>query len=240
MTETELNVNIENVYEGPMDLLLDLIKKNKIDIYDIPIAELTEEFIQEMGAISYVNIESFLEFSYMAATLLQIKSRILLPKEEEEEEEDPRDKLVERILEYNYFKYISRLIESDYRVGHKRILKKREDLTILAMNENIGYKEMRVSSLVNVVERFLRKKIIRENRYDFEIEEDPLTLEEGINILNRKISKNENFYFSSLFGKEKSKLEIVTFFLALLELTRIGRISLNQEGNEDILIAGIK
>lgn len=240
MSETELKVSIKNVYEGPMDLLLTLIKKNKVDIYDIPIAQITEEFIQEMGEINYINLESFLEFSYMAATLLQIKSRILLPKEEEEEEEDPRENLVERILEYNYFKYISNLLEDKYYSGSRRFLKKREDLTIFAINEKIGYKDMSVNSLVNIIEKFLRKKIINEREHDFEIEEDSLTLEEGISILSNKISNNKKFYFSSIFNKGDSKMEVLTFFLALLELTRIGRISINQESDEDISIVGIK
>ncbi|MFB0972558.1 MAG: segregation/condensation protein A [Neofamilia sp.] len=109
--ESVINVSIKNIYDGPMDLLLSLIKKEKIDIYDIPISNLTDKFLATMGEISYKNLESFLEFSDMAATLLQIKSKLLLPIfEDESEEEDPRESLVNRIIEYNYFKNLSEIL----------------------------------------------------------------------------------------------------------------------------------
>lgn len=236
--EGTINVSIKNIYDGPMDLLLSLIKKEKIDIYDIPISTLTDRFLTTMGEISYKNLESFLEFSDMAATLLQIKSKLLLPIfDEESEEEDPRDSLVNRIIEYNYYKNLSGVLLEFFDIGSMRLEKKAEDLTILSMSEQIDYSEMDISKITNSFLKLIKESNIDTLIHEFDIEEELITVEEGISFLKEKLTSIQTFNFESLFSKNTTKLEIVTFFLAILELTKIGKIIVNQNIKEGIIIA---
>lgn len=236
--EGTINVSIKNIYDGPMDLLLSLIKKEKIDIYDIPISTLTDRFLTTMGEISYKNLESFLEFSDMAATLLQIKSKLLLPIfDEESEEEDPRDSLVNRIIEYNYYKNLSGVLLEFFDIGSMRLEKKAEDLTILSMSEQIDYSEMDISKITNSFLKLMKESNIDTLIHEFDIEEELITVEEGISFLKEKLTSIQTFNFESLFSKNTTKLEIVTFFLAILELTKIGKIIVNQNIKEGIIIA---
>lgn len=238
MMEGIINVSIKNIYDGPMDLLLSLIKKEKIDIYDIPISTLTDRFLMTMGEISYKNLESFLEFSDMAATLLQIKSKFLLPIfDEESEEEDPRDSLVNRIIEYNYYKNLSGVLLEFFDIGSMRLEKKAEDLTILSMSEQIDYSEMDISKITNSFLKLIKESNIDTLIHEFDIEEELITVEEGISFLKEKLTSMQTFNFESLFSKNTTKLEIVTFFLAILELTKIGKIIVNQNIKEGIIIA---
>lgn len=238
MMEGIINVSIKNIYDGPMDLLLSLIKKEKIDIYDIPISTLTDRFLTTMGEISYKNLESFLEFSDMAATLLQIKSKLLLPIfDEESEEEDPRDSLVNRIIEYNYYKNLSGVLLEFFDIGSMRLEKKAEDLTILSMSEQIDYSEMDISKITNSFLKLIKESNIDTLIHEFDIEEELITVEEGISFLKEKLTSMQTFNFESLFSKNTTKLEIVTFFLAILELTKIGKIIVNQNIKEGIIIA---
>lgn len=238
MMEGIINVSIKNIYDGPMDLLLSLIKKEKIDIYDIPISTLTDRFLTTMGEISYKNLESFLEFSDMAATLLQIKSKLLLPIfDEESEEEDPRDSLVNRIIEYNYYKNLSGVLLEFFDIGSMRLEKKAEDLTILSMSEQIDYSEMDISKITNSFLKLMKESNIDTLIHEFDIEEELITVEEGISFLKEKLTSIQTFNFESLFSKNTTKLEIVTFFLAILELTKIGKIIVNQNIKEGIIIA---
>ncbi|NLW42341.1 MAG: segregation/condensation protein A [Tissierellia bacterium] len=236
--ESVINVSIKNIYDGPMDLLLSLIKKEKIDIYDIPISNLTDKFLATMGEISYKNLESFLEFSDMAATLLQIKSKLLLPIfEDESEEEDPRESLVNRIIEYNYFKNLSEILLGYYDIGSIKLEKKPEDLTILAMSEQIDYKEMDISKLAKSFLNLIKENTIDNIVYDFDIEDELITVEEGIAFLKEKLISFKTINFESLFSENTTKLEVVTYFLAILELTKIGKIVLKQNVEEGIIIA---
>lgn len=232
------DIHIQNVYDGPMEMLLDLIKKDKIDIYDIPISKVTDQYIERMGSLNFNNVDSFLDFSLLAANLLQIKSKMLLPIQEDEEDEiDPRDELVNRIIEYNYYKQISTILSEYYKIGNKKIIKKPEDLTILSMEENIDFKDMNINSLSRVLSKILRKNFTESIEIEFEIEQQSITMEESISLLENRLENKENLYFSTLFNKNTSKLEIVTFFLSVLELIKSRKINVEQTRNyEDILI----
>lgn len=237
--EKQIKINIDNVYEGPMDLLLSLIKENKIDIYDIPIAYITDEFINKIGQITFNNLDSFLDFSLMASILLQIKSKMLLPKlPEEEEEEDPRKDLVDRLLEYRYFKNISKILGSFNERANKKLFKQAEDLTILALEEKIDYKAVTANRLLSTYSRLLYKQSIKEKETVFDIEEDKYTIEACIDILHKRIESYNKFYFKNLFDSESSRLEVVTYFLAILELMKLQKIKVDQKG-EDIKIERI-
>lgn len=235
--ENIINIKITNVYEGPMDLLLNLIKKEKIDICDIPISYMTDEFIKTMGEITYVNLESFLDFSIMASSLLQIKSKLLLPATENEiEDEDPREDLVSKIIEYNYFKYISNILMDYYKIGSIKLEKKPEDLTLLALEENIDYNEVSPVKLSNSITKLLKRKAQKNFIPEYDIEQESITVEEGIIFLRKLLNQKSAFNFKSLFTAESKKIEIITLFLAILELSKIRIINIEQNLKEEIII----
>ena len=236
--ENIYSVTISNIYQGPMDLLLDLIKKNKIDIYDIPISTISEQFIVEMGQMNFQNIDIYLDFSLMAATLLHIKSKMLLPKsEDDEEEEDPRNDLVNKLIEYNYFKSVSERLEDLFQVGSLKITKNPEDMTFLSTEKQIYYKEMNISSILNVFSKLMSKIEYEEKDFEFDIEMRYITVEESLHYLEERLKDNSSFYFSSLKDLFKSKVDIITYFLTILELIKENKIKVRQEEiYEDLLI----
>lgn len=231
-----INIEVKNVYDGPMDLLLDLIKENKIDIYDIPISYLTNEFSNRLGLITYKNLDVFLDFSIMASTLLQIKSKTLLPVENDEvDEDDPRKELVDRIIEYNYFKYISNILVSSYNVGSKKLFKNTEDLTILSFEKEIDYKKMDINKLSKTYKKFQKKKPYKDIDA-YEIEENDYTFEESMEKLFDILNNNKSFTFNLLLGENSSRIEIVTHFLVILELVKESKLKLSAT-EKDVILA---
>ncbi len=231
-----INIEVKNVYDGPMDLLLNLIKENKIDIYDIPISYLTNEFSNRLGLITYKNLDVFLDFSIMASTLLQIKSKTLLPVENDEvDEDDPRKELVDRIIEYNYFKYISNILVSSYNVGSKKLFKNTEDLTILSFEKEIDYKKMDINKLSKTYKKFQKKKPYKDIDA-YEIEENDYTFEESMEKLFDILNNNKSFTFNLLLGENSSRIEIVTHFLVILELVKESKLKLSAT-EKDVILA---
>lgn len=227
--ENTIKINIDNVYEGPMELLLDLIKENKIDIYDIPIALITDEFIKRLGVIRFSNLDSFLDFSIMAATLLQIKSKMLLPKQVVDEEEiDPRKELIDRLVEYKYFKKLVGCLNDLYFIGDRKLVKNAEDLTILSFEEKIDFKSINAIKLFNTINKLFLKKSFKENSKIINIEEENFTIEECVDLLFKRLDSSNNLNFSSMFNQETSKVEIITYFLTILELIKSQKIIVEQ------------
>ncbi|WP_196594595.1 segregation and condensation protein A [Pectinatus sottacetonis] len=216
-------------FEGPLDLLLHLIEKNKINIYDIPIAILTEQYLTYLKQFRSFNIEIASEFLIMAATLLQIKSRILLPEksntvENDELNEDPRQELVERLLEYRQFKEISSVLdEMATTQGH--IFYR---ASILPPIQHLPPQELDIQLLwtafQNVLEGQLSQKTIQKvSRDKFSVQDKMLFI---LSLLQKKISKS--ILFTDAFTQLDSKSEMVTAFLALLELIKLKRITIKQ------------
>ncbi len=227
-------------FEGPLDLLLHLIEKQKIDIYDIPISDIANQYLIYMENINKNNLDLCSEFLVMAATLLEIKAKLLLPKEIDEESEealDPRQELTERLLEYKKFKELaSELkkleIKSEkylYRAGNipKEILKYKEPINIEALFKNIDL------NLLNKIYIDLLKKEeerIDKQRANFKtIKREKISLEKKLNSILHYININKKFYFNNLLEERQSKPEIVVTFLAILELIKAGKIALKQE-----------
>ncbi len=230
----EYKVRLET-FEGPLDLLLHLIEKNRIDIHDIPISLLTEQYMEYLSKFKEFNIEIASEFLVMAATLLQIKSKILLPDTKFEVEDnlqedniDPRHELVERLLEYRRYKEVSTLLssmaeEAGHRFFKASTLQKSKHLPPQKMDINLLWQAFQ-----NVLEGQLENKptIVNVSREKYTIEDKILSLLE----LLRK--NNGTICFNTVFaGKAKiNKTELVTTFLAMLELIKIKRISVYQTG----------
>ncbi len=234
-------------FEGPLDLLLHLIDKNKVNIYDIPIVTITEQYLDYVNHMETEDLNIVSEFLVMAATLIDIKARMLLPKEinEEGEEEDPRAELVARLLEYKYYKYMS-LELRDREVGADRLFYK-----IPTVPPEVAKYEPPVDldklldglTLAKLQEIFRSVSKRIEDRVDpirsrfGNIRKESISLEDKINSVMDFARKNRRFSFRRMLERQSDRIEVVVTFLALLELMKIGKIRLTQENLfDDMLI----
>ncbi|MGN0391313.1 MAG: segregation and condensation protein A [Bariatricus sp.] len=235
------------VFEGPLDLLLHLIDKNKIDIYDIPIVEITNQYMEYIRDMEREDLNIMSEFLLMAATLLDIKCRMLLPKEvnEEGEEEDPRQELVEQLLQYKMYKYMSYELR-DRQVDGEKIYYKEETLPDVVksyvepvdLDELLG--DLTLSKLNDIFQEVLKRQTEKTDpiRSKFgKIEKEEVTLPEKLNYVEEYAKVHRNFSFRDLLTRQASKVQVIVTFLAILELMKIGKITICQEHTfDDILI----
>ena len=207
----ELKVKLQ-VFEGPLDLLLHLLEKNKVSIYDIPIVEITNQYIEYINEMKRQDLNVVSEFLVMAATLLDIKSRMLLPKEEQEEEEqDPRAELVQKLLEYKMYKCMSYELK-DLQVDAQKVMFK---IPTIPAEDKIDP---------------IRSKFGR-------IEKEEVSLEERMNYLEQYALRHKKFSFRRILEAQSTKMEVIVTFLSILELMKTGKIQIFQEHIfDDILI----
>ena len=244
-----LSVKLE-VFEGPLDLLLHLIEKNKVDIYDIPIVEITNQYLDYIKALKSQDMNVMSEFLVMAATLVDIKCRMLLPKEvnEEGEEEDPRAELVEKLLQYKMYKYMAYELR-DMQTDAGVTITRGENLPdeVLKYREPIDYEQLvgdlNLVKLHEIFEVMLKRnedKIdpIRSNFGNVEKEE--IDMEEKASYIENFIMSHKKFSFRELLERQHSKEEIIVSFLVILELIKVGRIKVKQDKiNDDITITTV-
>ena len=218
-----------NVFEGPLDLLLHLIEKNKVNIYDIPIVTITEQYLEYVNNMEEEDLDVMSEFLVMAATLIKIKSRMLLPKDEEteEDEEDPREELVRRLLEYKMYKYAAGELKDLELEGNKAFFKK---ATIPA--EVISKADIDLQKLNEIFKSVMRKQVDKVDpiRSKFkEIEREEISLEEKMAEVREQVRGLEGINFRTLLEMQASKMNVIVTFLAILELMKIGAITIKQE-----------
>lgn len=233
------SVKLES-FEGPLDLLLHLIKKNEIDIYDIPIALIIEQYNEYLDILKEINLEIVGDYLIMAAELGYIKSKMLVPKhvtEEEEEVEDPREELVRRLIEYQRYKDAAQSLFSLDILGRDIFARKFED-------ESVDIEEHRpplVVDLWSLVDAF---KTVIENR-DFtqtEIEDlvynvETVSVEDKMEEILQRLEENQSIKFYNIFHNDSTKTDIVVTFLALLELIKQQLVKAMQEEQfKDIVI----
>ena len=235
------------VFEGPLDLLLHLIDENKIDIYDIPIVEITNQYMEYIEAMEQSDMNVMSEFLLMAATLLDIKCRMLLPKEvnEDGEEEDPRQELVEQLLQYKMYKYMSYELK-DRQSDGERLMYRDPDIPKEVQNyvepvdldELLG--DLTIGKLRNIFEDVMKKQTEKidpvRSRFG-KIEKEEVTVEEKLSYVEEYALNHQRFSFRQLLHEQSSKVQIVVTFLAILELMKTGKITIEQEQPfDDILI----
>lgn len=231
------------VFEGPLDLLLHLIEKNKVDIYDIPMVEITAQYLEYIKAMKTQDMNIMSEFLVMAATLLDIKCKMLLPKEinEEGEEEDPRAELVQKLLEYKMYKYMSYELK-DRQVDAARTLFKDRTLPKeieeykppVDMQELLGDADLRkLQMLFKMVMRRQEDKIDPVRSTFGMIEKDEVDMDLKTTFVEAYIQTHKTFSFRVLLEKQKSKMEIIVTFLVILELMKLGKIFIVQENTFD-------
>ena len=238
------------VFEGPLDLLLHLIDKNKIDIYDIPIVEITNQYMEYIREMEKDDMNSMSEFLLMAATLLDIKCRMLLPAEvnEEGEEQDPRAELVEQLLQYKMYKYMSYELR-DRQLDGERVMYKEMTLPddVKQYQPPVDLDELLDGVSLAKLNEIFKDVMKRQNdkidpvRSTFgKIEKEEITVEDKMEYLNSYIQKHRQFSFRDLLVKQKSRMHTVVTFLAILELMKMGTISVVQENIfDDIIITSM-
>lgn len=223
----ELNISLP-LYEGPLDLLLDMIRKQKIDIYDVPIARITEQYLDYLHLMEEMNVDLASEFLVIAAQLIYIKSRMLVPPDPdavEGEEDDPRTELIRRLLEYEKFKNASQMLYQRELVENAVWTNPGE----IAIDQAELEPEMTVTvyDLVSVFSRLLRSA---ETRHLVEIEREEYTVEQMTAFLWEKITAAAGpSSLIDLLGRLSSRRALITAFLAILELARLRAINLRQD-----------
>ncbi|WMM26486.1 segregation/condensation protein A [Tissierella sp. MB52-C2] len=225
-----------DAFEGPMDLLLHLIDKAEIDIYDIPISLIAEQFVQYIHQMEELNLEVTGEFLVMAATLLEIKSKLLLPNKTssedmqlELEEIDPRVELVRKLVEYKKYKNAAMELKNLENIYSKVYYKPKEDL-IEFEDDEFQLEGLNIEILLKSINNIIKKRSRITLSLDVgEIQREEYTLEECMEKIKNHISAGEVLKFSSLINEESTKNEIITYFLSVLELIRMKHINVFQE-----------
>lgn len=227
-----------NSFEGPLDLLLYLIRKDELDIYDIPIVSVTNQYIDSLNKMEKLNLEIAGEFFVMAATLMYIKSRYLLPKKDRihedafENEEDPRWELVEKLIEYKKFKNLANNIEE--------MIEKTNDYYprfVSDRNLDLDKKPLKPVDRVelwNVFNNVLRR--LSDKIEQGEISEETITVSDRMSHILSRLKQETEFYFSNLFEEKTTLTMVVATFLAILELTRLGEILIEQNASFDDIL----
>lgn len=235
----EMTVKLE-VFEGPLDLLLHLLEKNKVSIYDIPIVEITRQYLEYIAEMRRRDLDVMSEFLVMAATLVDIKSRMLLPAregDEEGEEEDPRAELVRQLLEYKTFKSLS-LELKDRQVDAERVLYKGPSIPpeVAEYEAPVDVGELMsgvtLARLREIFRDVMRKQADKVDpvRSKFgRIEREKVSLAQKIAELESYCRGHKRFGFRSLLGGRGGRMEVIVEFLAVLEMTKVGKIKISQK-----------
>lgn len=232
-----LSVKLES-FEGPLNLLLHLIEKNKIDIYDIPIVEITAQYLEYVRSLKAEDMDLASEFMVMAATLIDIKCRMLLPKEEidDDEEGDPRDELVRRLLEYKKYKFMSTILREQMEDTGVVLTRKQE-----LPKEVVKYKppvdtqellaDVTLKGLLDIYEDILNRfeeKINKEHQNFTKIEKETITIGDSMMSVQRKVIKERKVTFRSLLETQPTRTRVIVTFLAVLELIHYNKIEVTQ------------
>ncbi len=214
------------VFEGPLDLLLYLIQKNEVDIYDIPVAKITEQYTEYLDRMRELNLQVAADFILMAATLIHVKSRMLLPRPPQEEDagaplDDPRQPLVDKLLEYQRFKEISKLLEERETVSSAQY----ERQPFEHGCEEVAL-DVDVYDLLSALQEVLKRASDRKERLVYAQE---ISLTSRMNHILERLAEHGSLLFAELFGSASSRLEIIVTFLGLLELVKQRAVLLFQE-----------
>ena len=220
-----------NNFEGPLDLLCHLIDKNKMNIYDIKISEITEQYIEYLNQMEKMNLEITSEFIIMASTLLYIKSKGLLPKQQEDEEELTEEELLRRIIEYKKYKEITKKLKENYLDNSNRMFKFAENIELPKQKLEKNYTpEILPEIYSNIVKRNNEK--INQNAVNIKkiAIMDTYTVGSKVKEMFRELIKKPKFIFNKMYTLSKcNKVEVVTAFTGLLELSRRSKVVTNQE-----------
>ena len=228
-------------FEGPLDLLLHLIREHKLDIFDIPIALVTEKYLDHLKKMREIDLDIAGEFLVMAATLAHIKSRLLLPRQEavgEVEPEDlgdPRAELVRRLLEYQKYKDAAETLHRQDLLDRDVFARKVSVDRLPIPDDEIGLAELSVYKLIEALDRVL-KALDPKDRY--EVVRERISISDAIHILVERLRKEPRLSFFSLFEGQRTRQKVISTFLAILEMCKLKLIRVSQEeGQDDIFVS---
>lgn len=229
--EAEYQVKLENIFEGPMDLLIHLIRKNEVDIYDIPVAFITEQYLGYLEWLKLLDIDNVGDFLVMAATLAQIKSRLLLPSHgESDEEEDPRMELVRPLTEYMQIKSAAEELGKRNLLGDQIFTRNINPKTYAS--EDTELIQVGLFELIDAFQKILQN-ISKEHAVDMSTER--VSVKERMNAIIALLEENGSIDFLELFSAKPEKADIIVTFLALLELMKISLVRAVQSVDSGVI-----
>ena len=230
-------VKIEN-FEGPLDLLCHLVEKNKMNIYDIAISEITDQYVEYINSMQEMNLEVTGDFLIMASNLLYIKSKLLLPvekKEDEELEEELKEELISRIIEYKKIKEVTEALKENnekFSLFHYKLPEKITFAKTRPKLETTYPSDLLPAMFMKISTENMNKINHRASDVNRLIESEKVTVKSKIKDILRGIMKNGSIVFNRMFNlNKKSKVEVITAFMAMLELNRASKVSIQQEYN---------
>ena len=220
-----------NNFEGPLDLLCHLIEKNKMDIFEVNISDITEQYIEYIKQMEEMNLEVTSEFIIMASTLLYLKSKTLLPKDTIDEEELTEEQLIQRIIEYKKYKEISKVLKEMYNKNCKRMFKAPDEIKLPKQKLEKEYKKEIISETYSDV---VNKNKVRINKNARNIQKiaitDTYTVGSKVKDMYRELIRHKKFVFNRMFSiKKHNKNEVVTAFSGLLEMSRRSKVLTEQD-----------
>ena len=224
------SIKLDN-FEGPLDLLCHLIDKNKMDIYDINISEITDQYIDYINQMEKMNLDITSEFLVMSSTLLYLKSKHLLPKEQDNEEEITEEELIRRIIEYKKYKEITKKLKENFLIYSKRYYKNAEQIELPKQKIEVEYNQ---DTIPDIYKELIRRNKDKINENASNIEKIAITetysVGEKVKDMYRALIKYKKFTFNKLFSlKKHNKREVVTAFSGLLEMSRRNKVITEQD-----------
>lgn len=229
-----------NEFEGPLDLLLHLIKENNIDIYEIKIEEITKQYLDYIKAMKDLNLSVASEYLVMASELLEMKSKMLLPRKKEEEkdeyEEDPREVLIERLLAYKKYKEVTSEFKDLELTRRLVITKEPENLSLYAKEENDA--NLGVDDLINAFNELMKRKEL-DKPLATKITKKELSITDKVKSIRNILKAKKIVRFEELF-ESSTKEEIIVSFLSVLEMVRKNEIVLKQDNNFNTITVSLK
>lgn len=229
-------------FEGPLDLLLHLITKNKVDICDIPIVEITDQYLEAVDGIEEEQLENASEFLVMAAQLLYIKSKMLLPKNEEEEEEDPREDLAARLLEYQKYKEASKELRKNEFWSKYMVFKESEKINFPIPEYNRHHEtDELIDAFAAIMERRRRREKPTKKAFSGIVGREKVSVDDMVEKVCKLLAKSKKVRFKKIFKKEDSKPELIATFLAILEMIKLNKIRADfDDEKNDFVISSVK
>ncbi len=238
----ELKYRLET-FEGPLDLLLTLIKKNKVSIWDIPIVELTDQYLEAISGIEKTMLDNTGEFIILASELLYIKSKMLLPRDEEDEDEgDPREELAQRLYEYKKFKEASQSMRKSEFSSKYMVFRDEEDIDfpIPEYNRSHNISEL-IDAFGNIYQRRVRRAKPEKRAFYGIVGREKVSVDDMVTKIENVLKINRRVEFSLFFKEEDSRPEMIATFLALLEMIKLNRICADYDDEkQEFIICSVK
>ncbi len=224
-------------FEGPLDLLLTLIKKNKVSIWDIPIVEITDQYLEAISGIEKTMLDNTGEFIILASQLLYIKSKMLLPKDEEEDEEDPREELAQRLYEYKKFKEASHEMRKSEFSSKYMVFRNEEDIKFPVPEYNIDHQiNDLLDAFGNIMQRRIRKSKPEKRAFYGIVGREKVSVDDMVVKIKNVLGRKRRVEFSELFGEDDSRPEMIATFLAVLEMIKLNQINADYDRTKNEFI----